>query len=62
MEKISVKLLVLAAAMIAPNMVRSDNKTVEAKHVDQINTEELRVVAKAEQYCVYSTADSEQNS
>lgn len=62
MEKISVRLLVLAAAIVAPSILGSADQAALVKHVEEMSTEELSATAKAEQYCVYFTADIEEHS
>lgn len=62
MEKVSVRLLVLAAAVIAPNLIAIEKNVMEVKHVDEINSEELNATVRAYEYCVYSSHDAEQDS
>lgn len=62
MEKISVRLLVLAAAIIAPNMIGSEDKTVQVKHAEQISAEDLNATTRANEYYAYSNPEREENS
>jgi len=62
MEKISVRLLVLAAAMIAPNLLGSENQVVQVKHAEEINAEELKATTRAQQYCAYAESDLDETA
>lgn len=62
MEKISVRLLVLAAAVIASNMVGAENKTGQIKHADQISAEELSATARAAEFCATYAENREEDS
>jgi hypothetical protein len=62
MEKISVRLLVLAAAVIASNLVGTDDKTGQIKHVEQISSEELNATVRAAEFCVPAEPNREENS
>lgn len=62
MEKISVRMLVLAAAVIASNMAGADDKVGQVKHVEQISTEELSATVRAAEFCVPPALNKEENS
>ena len=55
MEKFTVKILVLAAAMIAPNLVARASEVMPIRYVDQISNEELSKTARAVN--MYATVD-----
>lgn len=55
MEKPTIKALLLAAAMVAPNFVASATEQTPAKHAKEFSKEELRHVLRAINFCVYES-------
>jgi hypothetical protein len=62
MEKISVRLLVLAAAIVAPALIAIENDVTQVKHVEEISSEELKATVRVYEYCAYSSHEAEQDS
>jgi hypothetical protein len=54
MEKSKLRMLVLAAATIAPHLVALSAESVQAKPVKQLSVEELRTAKRPEVYCISS--------
>jgi hypothetical protein len=62
MEKITLRMLVLAAATITPQLAAAEAQPVPAKHAEQLSAEELYTAKRPEVYCVHDSERKESDS
>ena len=54
MEKVSLKILILAAAAISPQIITPPAEAFKAKHVDELSVQKRDTITKSDVRCVYT--------
>lgn len=63
MEKLTLRMLVLAAATIAPQVATpAAEPAAQAKHTEELSAEELSAVKRPEVYCIHDSGKQESNA